>query len=256
MKRTLSVATLLGLVATVASATSVTSVNTVGYQTLSIKGGTYNMLAVNWDEVGGASKSIQDLFDTSTLTGSSAFGSADNIKVWDPDTSNYTTYFLYDSGGTYPSWDGKWVTTSYIYSDSEFANGASFWLLTRGGDTSLTIDGQVPVEATVAKTLKAGTFTMIGSAFAADLPLNDGLDVAGNGSSAFGSADNVKVWDPDTSNYTTYFLYDSGGTYPSWDGKWVTTAYIYTSDAIAMGKGAWYLNRGGSDITWTESKPY
>jgi hypothetical protein len=257
MKRTLSVATLLGLVATVASAATVTSQNTVGYKTLSIKGGGFNMLAVNWDEVGGGDKSIQDLFDTSTLTGGQAALDADNLLVWDDATAQYTTYFLYDSGGTYPSWDGKWVDENVLYASATFANGSTFWLTTKGANTSLTIAGEVPTEASVDTTIYPG-FNMIGSSYAADLPLNFGIDVSGSGTGGQASldADNLLVWDNATSQYTTYFLYDSGGTYPSWDGHWVTDSVQWADASIPLGGAAWYTSKGAGNITWTETKPY
>ncbi len=134
MKRMLGIISAVALTAGLVSADSVESQNIVGYHTMPIVGGGFNMVAVNWDAIGGDEIHIQNLFeDVSGLEMAATAGQADNLLIWDPITSGYTTYFLYDSGGTYPDWDGTWVNlagTEIIEDSLPMGKGA--WYISRG----------------------------------------------------------------------------------------------------------------------------
>ena len=121
----------------------VTSANVVGYQTVPTTGGNYNLLAINWELVGGGSINIQDLFGGSTngLVAAGGVTGADNIKVWNPNTSGYKDYYLYTSGGAYPQWDGKWFDGG-VEATGSIPMGHGAWYLSRatvGNDWTLTI---------------------------------------------------------------------------------------------------------------------
>ena len=114
MKRVLVATIVLGLMVSGAAAQSneVNSVNAVGFLKLSLVSG-FTQLAFNWGEVGGDQEiPVQNLFDTSNLNGTMNKSSADSIWMWDAAGSQYVQLWLYNSQGTYPSWDGKWIEAS------------------------------------------------------------------------------------------------------------------------------------------------
>jgi hypothetical protein len=261
MKRIMTAALALVTAAGLAVAADVISDNVVGYQTLNITGGNYNMLAVQWDKVQGGNIDIQGVFqDVTGLTGSTSALNADQILVWDPVTSGYTTYWLYDSGGTYPSWDGKWIDGLGGIASAAFPKGTAFWLVSQVTDTNALVSaGQAPSAVSVNANITAGNYNMVANPYPASYALNSAynwLTAGADGSTSALNADQILVWDPVTSGYTTYWLYDSGGTYPSWDGKWIDGLGGITADSLLMGQPAWFVSLGGSDWTLVFSKPY
>jgi len=227
---------------------TVVSGNIVGYQTLNLSGNNYNMLAVNWEKIGGGNVGIQELVDTSKLTSGYPWNNADNVLVWDPVTTGYKTYYLYT--------DGKWYDASddILPSTNTFSAGTAFWLLRFGvGDTNVTISGQASQQATYTFPIKQLNYNLIGSPFASDYPLNSTYDWVASGATAgypWNNADNILVWNPVTTGYKTYYLYT--------DGKWYDASddVLPTTDKLPLGKGAWYLTLSASDWTLTMSKPY
>lgn len=256
---------------------AVESQNIVGYQTLDVTDGKFNMLSVPWDAVGGGALSIADILSDplgSGLQGGSDYllnrGDADLIKVWNPATSGYKDYYLYDSGGTYPIWDGQWIDNATgIPSEDPFAKGSTFWLLSKatvGGNTAVPQAGQAPDAASTAFTITAGKFNMIASPYPTAYELNgvaapDLLAVGAQGGSDYllnrGNADLLKVWNPATSGYKDYYLYDSGGVYTGWDGQWIDNATgIPSEDSLPAGQPFWYLSKGATGFDFTFAKTY
>lgn len=139
MKRLIATAA-LALTAGSLLAAEVVSENIVGYQTLDITPGNFNMLAVQWDAVGGGDLDIQDVLADplgAGLQGGSYWldnvGGADQLRVWNPATSGYKFYWLYDSGGEYANWDGRWIDdVSGEIADAELAMGQPAWYLSKG----------------------------------------------------------------------------------------------------------------------------
>jgi hypothetical protein len=147
MKRITVSALAMLMAAGLACAAEVESQNIVGYKTLDITGGKLNMLAVNWDKVQGGDIAIQDLLGddlASGLVGGSGLLNSDTLLVWDAASSCYTQYFLYNSGGVYTSWDGKWVkyraapAKSGVTQDS-LPLGQGAWLKSIGAGWTLSL---------------------------------------------------------------------------------------------------------------------
>ncbi|MGI6496655.1 MAG: hypothetical protein ACOX5G_11345 [Kiritimatiellia bacterium] len=98
--------------AMLARSAEVVSGNIVGYHTVDLASsaaGTYNMIGINWNKVGGTALPINEIWADPAgagLFGSADFRTADQILVW---TGNgYTVYYLYDTGAGDPEWDNKW----------------------------------------------------------------------------------------------------------------------------------------------------
>jgi hypothetical protein len=270
MKRLIATAA-LALTAGSLLAAEVVSENIVGYQTLDITPGKLNMLAVQWDAVGGGDLDIQAILADPIGAGLqggtyATAGDADVLRVWDPTTSGYETYWLYDSGGEYPTWDGRWIDqVSGDPAAAPFAKGSAFWLLSKGTTAaSLLSAGQAPAAGAVTNTLTPGKLNMIANPYPAPYALNgpsapDLLAAGAQGGTyaTAGDADVLRVWDPTTSGYETYWLYDSGGEYPTWDGRWIDQiSGDRTAAELPMGAAAWYLSKGSDPVDFVFVKPY
>jgi len=126
-----------GLVAAMATA-DVTSGNVVGYVEKTIYPG-FNMLAFNWDLVNNpeAGISVQDIFDTSKLTGGLGSSVADTINIHDASTGGFEILYLYDGTGTsYTENDGKWLESDRSVSTRSISVGSGFWYISRGTDAA------------------------------------------------------------------------------------------------------------------------
>lgn len=133
------------------SAMAVESANTVGYTTTSVPQGTYYMLGLQYEKVGGGAIPVQDLVK-GTFTGvnydsASAFmQTAPKLQVWTP--SGYNMYYYLndaydldlDDGTTYEGWAdgyGNFVTDN-------FPIGYGFWF---NPTSAVTVGFTSPVPA-------------------------------------------------------------------------------------------------------------
>ncbi len=261
MKKLITAAMALALVAGMASA-QVDSENVVGYSTLTIHPG-YNMIAVNWDVVGAPATGIgvQDLFDTSALTGGLGASVGDNISIHNAETGGFATLYLYDGGDSgYNDNDGLWIE-GVDPSTRVLNNGAAFWFYSRASvATNVTVAGQVPVDASLTRTVLPG-YNMFASGFTADMVLNGTYDWAAAGATGgLGASvgDNISIHDGETGGFTTLYLYDGGESgYNDNDGLWIEGTEP-TARTIAVGQGFWYFSRGTNPAgwSWAEVKPY
>jgi hypothetical protein len=271
MKKLITAAMALALFAGIASA-QVNSDNIVGYQSHATVGGNYNLPAVQWNSVGGGNVAISNLFaDTSMLTQGSGLVDADYIQVWNPVTSGYAQYFLYnDESGYNPEWDGEWLDNSNPAAGptgETLAPGSAFWLLRQSGvDTNLVSAGEVASVAQFTFNITKNNYNMIANAYPTDLQINSTNFVIDITKAVQGSglvdADYIQVWNPVTSGYAQYFLYnDESGYNPEWDGKWLDNsnpAAGPTASGLPAGFGAWYLSQPATATDWTLTikKPY
>jgi hypothetical protein len=238
----------------------------LGYQKHRIPSNSWNMISLDLESFDGGAIPIQDLFYDPLGSGlqggtfnNTAFTEA--IMVWDPDTSGYTSYWLYNSGGAYPSWDGKWIDPAGTLSEDAFAVGTTFWLVTPGTGATLRTAGRISLEETAEVLIHAATHTMFGSPYMAPVSFNDGgldwFDLGASGATGAFDSDQIQLFDPVTSGYTTYWLYDSGGAYPSWDEKWIDMeSATSTTNSLPAGQAAWYLSAGTNDWVLPIARPY
>ena len=242
----------------------------VGYQNIDIKPG-FNMIAFNFQPLTGEGVSIQDFVaDKEALVAGINASYADQIQVWDPATSTFTTYFYRAYKATNP---GKftlgpaWVKASDASKPTTdtIPTGSGVWFArpTTATEGEITVSGKITATAGL-HTIEPG-FNMISSAFPVDMALNDGaIDweacgaVAGINASY---ADQIQVWDPDTKTFTTYFYRAYKATNP---GKftlgpaWVkaSEASKPTTDTIPAGKGFWYARPADkAEGSLTETSP-
>lgn len=268
MKKILFTALAVMLIGAVAyGQTSVLSRNAVGYVRLDFTGGSYSLIANNWNKVaaGGVGLSIQDLLDVSNMKKTKSFLTADNLIMWDPyklPAGGYKTFYLYDSPGD-PNWDRKWVdTTTGELATNVIKSGEAFWIVNRAASnvTSYCM-GEVPSAPTNVHALVAQRFNMFSPGYTYDMMVNDtNLSWAGGKKTkSFLTADNLLIWDagkPPKGGYYTLYLYDSASD-PAWDNKWVDVATgTLATNVLKVGQGVWYVRRDVTTFNWAEKRPY
>jgi len=265
-----------GLVAAAATA-DVESTNMVGYRTLDITKGNFNMISVTWDACGGGALDFNQLLAgplANGLQGGSGYlgnvGDADQLRIWNPATSDYKFYYLYDSEGYASGWDGRWIEESTgVPAEEPFAKGAACWLLSNSGSGTLALlqSGQVPEAASVSFGVVSGNLNMLASPYPAPFALNGAgapanlLALGAQGGSLHlgnvGDADQLRIWNPATSDYKFYYLYDSAGYASGWDGRWIEESTGEPTEApLPPGTAFWYLSNGDQDFNFTFSKAY
>lgn len=246
----------------------VESVNIVGYmsQTLTAKN---NMIGLNFGSVGdGAAIPIVDLIpkDQAGLNAGAGSDVSDNIQVLGD--SGYTIYFLCNGnigkGGAYVAAADGWVKggESVVTTDTIPVGGA-FWFISQTAATTpvtLTLAGQVAIDATLTKSIKPG-LNMIANGYAADIAFADPAAGLSVGTKGVGSdvADNIQVLAG--GGYTVYFFCNGnigkGGAYVAAADGWVKGGEaVVTTDTVPAGASAWYISRGATAFDWVCPRPY
>ena len=153
-----------GLAVRPAWGAEVVSSNIVGYNKVNLNRG-YNMLAVQFQKVGGAAKSIQDVF-IGNLPDMEVDG--DGFPVWNAkfqtwNGGGYDDYFWTGSvGGTLfgdEAYNNVWVIGEYGdggVADVSPATGEGIFLWTSGNNVTVTQSGEVATNATKEVTLSSG----------------------------------------------------------------------------------------------------
>lgn len=246
----------LGLVAGVASAVNVNSVNMVGYQNVNLPANGLIMLALNWNNVGGASTiPINSLIGPAGLTAGTGFSDSDRLYVWDASLNagagGYTAYYLWNG-------DSKWydAANDALPTTNVITRGHGMWLKHTGSATNVTVSGEVPVGGTNQIVFAAGSLNMIGTSYTAPMEINGANQTwSGNAGTGFSDSDKLYVWDASLNagagGYTAYYFWNG-------DNKWYDAANdaLPTTNSIPMGAGAWYKNIGPLSATWIEVRPY
>ncbi|MDD4061889.1 MAG: hypothetical protein PHW08_14475, partial [Kiritimatiellae bacterium] len=205
MKKSTMIAAIFAASAFSAFAADVYSSNIVGYSKLTIHPG-LNMIGAGFQVVGGAgAQDMQTIFvdeDGANFGGESSV-EADNILTWDPTAGGgiggYTTYYKYDSNGTYPEYDNIW----YFQDDNEITApidlSTGFWYKSLSTTSIvMTVAGEVPASNTVSVTIHPG-LNMVAFPFTAGFAINAAVDWAASGADGGESsveADNIITWDP------------------------------------------------------------
>ena len=249
------------------------SQNIVGYNTVTLKPG-YNMLALNFQSVSEAAKeiSIQDMIPGKTegLKAGANAGSGDNILVYNPETSDYTYYFLYKNARKEDAKDYNWCSmdSGYPIADKTFKNGDAFWYLSQGKeDVSISIAGAVAIDTSSTIEIVQG-YNMIANAFPVNFNPNalgveywkKAVDAGASAGANAGSGDNILVYNPETNGYTYYFLYKNARKEDAKDYKWCSMDSGYpdidpSAECVPVGKGVWYLHQGETTFKLTIPSP-
>jgi hypothetical protein len=195
------------------------------------------------------------------------------IWQFDPSTGFYTIALYFDSGGSYPTLDGRWLNNSYVPSTMSLAGGDGYFLQ-RAADAGPStqqpvILGDVEVADTVSIAIAgdggtAAKFTMIGYPYPVDMGVNDAgfITEADGGFGGFpGTSDEIYKWDPNaaggTGGFEVILLFQSGGSYPTLDGKWLDNTYNPSTMVMAPGEGFFYARyKTQSGFTWDVARPF
>ena len=234
---------------------------------MTIKPG-WNMLAVNFKDV--TNKDGILLNDLFLGTGDAAtcpfhadgnVNTADNIQIFNADSQNYSTYYLFYTTKTQAAFAArkyKWNTAAgAVDTVTRIHNGDSMWFLSRSADdVQMNVSGEVELAAVSNVTIRTG-WNMIGSFFPDGWKVNDDATGytqefwEGSGAHADGNvntADNIQVFNSATQNYSTYYLFYTTKTQAAFAARkyrWNTAAgAVAEGSVMAPGQGAWYLHRG------------
>ena len=237
----------------------------VGYNTVTIKAGKFNMFALNFENVANSEGiSIQDLIPGTTAglkAGNATTG--DEIQVYDPLSGGYKKFYL-----QYVTFPPAAMVNNYKWMDGsspatyKFKNGDAFWYRSQGSeDVTVSFSGGVSLTESQTVNIVKG-FNMIGSAFPANFNPNSlGADYWKNSGAVGGNAttgDEIQIFDPATGGYAKYYLqnvtFPPAATVNNW--KWIAGSSPLASDAevMSIGKGAWYRHNG-SGFTFTIPNP-
>jgi len=243
----------LGVTAYVA-ADSVTTGNVLGYvKTPAPAAGNADIISIasfGTNDTVNIQDAIMNLED---LNASTAEANADKIIVWDG--TGYTTYGLFDDGGTNSFWM-KSGTGGWIFPDDATpANVAlsrqdAVWFQTGTGGTanSIVTSGSVRNDQQFDVQLGSGA-TILAYPFTSSINLTNLVVSNATASVTEANADKITVWDG--SGYTKYGLFDDGGTNSFWM-KSGTGGWIFPEDAtptsaeLPLGKGFWYESVDGA----------
>lgn len=201
--------------------------------------------------VGGGAIDLNDM-TFAGVTGSDFEATSDNILVWDPSTSMYTTYYYYYDATT-PA-DNGWYGT--LDESTELPVGTAFWYRAKVGDgKSMTQSGAVESDADVSVDLASGNYTMVINPYptATDLNNTASVEFTGvTGSDFEATSDNILVWNPSTSMYTTYYYYYDATT-PG-DNAWYGT--LDEEAVLPAGTAFWYRAKVGAGKSITFKKTW
>ncbi len=243
----MSVIPLLGAV----HADGIVSSDIVGYATDSLASGNYTMGGMVFSAVGGGAIDLNEM-TFEGVTGSDFDATSDNILVWNPATSGYTTYYYYYDASA-PE-DNGWYGT--LDEETTLPAGTAFWYRAKAGEgKSMTQSGAVESDTDVSFDLASGNYTMVINPYptATDLNNTASVEFAGvTGSDFDATSDNILVWNPATSGYTTYYYYYDASA-PE-DNGWYGTLDEETT--LPAGTAFWYRAKVGTGKGITFKKTY
>ncbi len=255
MKKSLMILASVALGASMASAQNVESKNIVGFGQAEVNPGFW-LVGCNFQTMaGGDITAIQDLFPAEELYADPDGDPdlSDQVMVFDG--SGYDLYFYcnFENVG-----DPQWYESNFSdLATKTFARGDGFWFKRAAGSTAttLTVNGQVPTNASVTHVSLPIGFFVMANAYPNGTLLND-LEIT-----AYADPDG----DPDVSDqimlfdgsgYDLYFYcnFENPG-----DPQWYQSNFTDLAEiGLPVGGAAWYKRSAaaGSSATWTESKPY
>lgn len=225
-------------------ADGISSAEIVGYYKQDLVSGNFNAAGLAFLPCEG--KTTFDLnkdIAFENLTPGEGNGDGDEIRVWNPRTSGYTTFFYYNDGEE-AGWYGM------MDEEPELEAGTAFWYLSpvkTAAPKSTVVSGTVEMESSVTDVITGGNFNMLISAYPDKLELNNTNSVEfanltpGEGN---GDGDEIRVWNPKTSGYTTFFYYNDGEE-AGWYGM------MDEEPVLAANTAFWFLAQKGDGKTVT-----
>jgi len=234
------------------------SVNIVGYQRVSVT----NAFTQVSNPFLNTSQDINTVVGNQ-LSGGFDFDGADNILVWTG--SSYKSFFLADTGGEAPEFDGKWVEINpqgeAVIANIELPPGVGFFVKRNVATNQFVMVGDVVGAPSVTNVLNVG-FSLVSYPYSSGVAINSpqfGLNLAAGarGGEEPDSADTISIWDG--SAYQTFFLVDFPSE-PSLHDKWVFVdgnGDVQVSTMVLQpGQSFWYKRNSVSSLTWVTQRPY
>ena len=189
------------------------------------------------------------------LTGDVAESGADRIWYWTG--SGYRYAWKFDSGGVLPQWDDKWIETDLGGETTITVNyGEAFFVQNRHAPQSFHVAGFVNLSS-FNKQVSRG-YQTFGTPYPVEVTLGaTGLWESGaHGDLSESYADRVLFWDTSINSFRYAWLFDSGGAFPAWDGRWIETALGgETTIMIKPGTGYFFQDKV-NDFIWVFPKPF
>ena len=213
------------------------------------------MIGINFTSVDGKSGIQLKDITGSGVHGAEMTGDADQIRIWDPATSGYEMWYYYVDDSH--EWDGWYDLATQMKMFEEvhpegLANGSSVWYLSANGSTggNASIAGAVDSAKSVTLTLTRGNFNQIANPFPVGFQLNNPDQVTwenATGAEMTGDADQIRIWDPTTSGYEMWYLYEDDSH--EWDGWYdlATQMKLFEEvhpNGLPAGVPCWYLAAG------------
>ena len=201
--------------------------STVGYITDNLTKGNFNAVAINFTSVDGKGFQLNDISGEG-LYGSTDGYTADQIKIWNPLTSGYENWFYWFDESDH-SWDGWWdfPNAQVEFKDTHpdgLANGTAVWYLSHSNSSggAAILPGAIDTAKSVTLSLTRGNFNQVANPFPVGLQPNNSEQVTwenATGSTDGYAADQIKIWNPETSGYENWFYWFDESDH-SWDGWW------------------------------------
>jgi hypothetical protein len=141
----LMIAGVAGLFAAV-SFGELASANTVGYNTVNVKGGQMNLLCVSFETVGNVNgkATLNDVINTTQLTSCDENGvNGDYINTWNMSIGNWGAAYQYinASAGWGEGYEDTWMSNDEPC-DTVIHAGTGFWYYAVGDNTTFTFTAQ------------------------------------------------------------------------------------------------------------------
>ena len=224
----------------------------MGYTKVTLGAG-YSIVGAQFINVGGSTLAV------SKVDGN--FQTDDQIRFWDATAEQYDTYAFYGEdadGGVYTDSSYEeclgagWGDDSQIAVDKNIGAGTGFWLKIDNGAV-VTVSGQVSENTTVS--FSAG-YNLLANPRPVSVPLSQ---VA---SSSLATDDQIRFWDSDTEQYTTYAFYGEdadGGVYTDSSYEeclgagWGDDGQIVVNKAIGVGEGFWLKAASSGTLSFGEN---
>ena len=230
----------------------------VGFQRLSLVPG-YNFVGLSFKSVdNGRGFDIQEVFDTAPLKGGLKQAESDRLILWDVAARAYIELWLFDSGGGNAEVDGKWMDseTGQRANRSIFL-GDGFWLVnTTLGEVEVVLSGEIETGDVFLHAALDG-YNLIASAWPTDKAVNEMVLEGFTGGLTRAESDRLILWDPANQEYVEFWLFDSGGSNPYLDGKWIDRKTGDVADAtrvVAAGSAVWVIKQTGGGLV--EGRPF
>ena len=246
---------LLGMPAQ-AQTNSVYSVNIVGFQQAELDGPSKLFMMAAPFESG--DQTLVDIFGTNSLVQSGTPAGADKIRYWDNAEQKYVSVAQFQNVFYRLDATGNYILPP-LEDNAVIPFGRGFWIDTSGsmsGERAITLSGDVVLDEQMSVDIVPG-LQIIAVPFSQGLALQDMSFLASGATagSAPGGADQIRVWNVEEQQYTSYALFVNDGKWYRLDenDNWELPPQeaVYT---FSPGEAFWYFAR--NSFTWTEESPY